>query len=65
VTDKQTPPKTKAAEEQGRKCCSCDKPDSETILFTIILPPVIMEKQDLSRPCLAVAIDNSIGKMIQ
>jgi hypothetical protein len=64
VTDKQTPPKTKAAEEQGRKCCSCDKPDSE-ILFTIILPPVIMEKQDLSRPCLAVAIDNSIGKMIQ
>jgi hypothetical protein len=57
VIKKQTPPKTEAEEVQGRKCYSCDKPDSETVLFTIILPPVILEKQDLCPPCLAVAID--------
>ena len=67
MTDKQKPPKTKAAEVQERKCYSCNKPDSETVLFTIILPPIIQEKQDLCSPCLAVAINHSKekGKMIQ
>ena len=64
MTDKQTPPKTKAAEVQGRKCSSCDKSDTETGLLSIILPPVIMERQDLCPPCLKQAIDDSkkLGK---
>lgn len=66
MKEKQTPLEIEA-EAQGRKCYSCDKPNSETILFTIILPPVILEKQDLCPPCLADVIDNSKkkGKMIQ
>ncbi|HEU4446801.1 MAG TPA: hypothetical protein VFR94_19165 [Nitrososphaeraceae archaeon] len=60
MTEKMIPPKTKA-EVQSRRCCSCDKPDSETALLTIVLPPVIMERQDLC-PCLAVAIDDSKKK---
>ena len=66
MTDKQTPPKTEA-EVQGRKCSSCDRPDTETGLLSIILPPVIMEKQDLCPPCLKQAIDDSkkLGKAAQ
>jgi hypothetical protein len=66
VTGKQTPPK-REAEVQGRKCYSYDKPHGDTVLLTIILPPVIMEKQDLCAPCLAVATVNSMkkGKMTQ
>jgi hypothetical protein len=47
------------SEAESRKCYSCNKPDSETVLLTIILPPTIMERQDLCPPCLAVAIDDS------
>jgi hypothetical protein len=63
VTEKQIPPKTEA-EVQGRRCSSCDKPDTETGLLSIILPPVIMERQDLCGPCLKTAIDDSkkLGK---
>lgn len=59
MKEKQTPQETEA---EVRKCYSCDKPDNETILLTIILPPVIMEKQDLCPPCLAIVIDNSKKK---
>lgn len=58
MTNKQQPPRTEAEAEE-RKCYSCDKPDSETVLLTIILPPVIMERQDLCPPCMAIAIDDS------
>jgi hypothetical protein len=46
--------------EEIRRCATCDKPDSETILFTIILPPTIMERQDLCPACVKLAIDDSI-----
>jgi hypothetical protein len=42
-----------------RKCSACDKPDTETVLLTIILPPIIPKRQDLCPPCLAIAIDNA------
>jgi hypothetical protein len=62
VTERQTQPKTEEEAKEQRKCSSCDKPDSETVLLTIILPPVIMEKQDLCPPCLRIAIDDSTKK---
>jgi hypothetical protein len=61
MTNKRQPPKIKVKAEE-RRCSSCDKPDSETVLLTIILPPVIMERQDLCPPCLAIAIDDSKKK---
>jgi hypothetical protein len=61
MTDKQLRPKTEA-EVKERRCYSCDKPDSETVLLTIILPPAIMERHDLCPPCLVVAIDDSKKK---
>jgi hypothetical protein len=45
-----------------RQCHSCGKPDSETVLLTIILPPTITERQDLCPPCLRIAIDDSAKK---
>jgi hypothetical protein len=45
-----------------RKCAACSKPDSETLLLTIILQPVIMERQELCPPCLRIAIDDSKKK---
>jgi hypothetical protein len=62
VTEKQTQSKTEVKAEEQRRCSSCDKPDSETVLLTIILPPVIMERQDLCPPCLRIAIDDSTKK---
>jgi hypothetical protein len=63
MTSKRQRPE-RQAEAESRKCYSCNRPDSETVLLTIILPPIIMERQDLCPPCLAVAIDDSrkIGK---
>jgi hypothetical protein len=58
MPDNQKPQEIKAEAEQ-RRGYSCDKPSTETILLTIILPPTIMDKQDLCLPCLAIAIDNS------
>jgi hypothetical protein len=62
VTEKLIPPKTEEEAKEQRRCSSCDKLDSETILLTIILPPVIMERQDLCPPCLRIAIDDSTKK---
>jgi len=62
VIERQTQPKTEAKAEEQRKCSSCDKPDSETVLLTIILPPVIMERQEFCPPCLRIAIDDSKKK---
>jgi hypothetical protein len=61
MTDKQLRPKTEA-EVKERRCYSCDKPDSETVLLTIILPPTITERQELCPPCLRIAIDDSAKK---
>ena len=47
---------------EERKCFACSKPDTETVLLTIILPPTIMERQELCPPCLAIAIDDSKTK---
>jgi hypothetical protein len=58
MTNKPRQPETGAGVE-WRRCYSCDEPDSETVLLTIILPPVIMERQDLCPPCLRIAIDDS------
>jgi hypothetical protein len=55
-------PREIKAESEQRRCYSCDKPDTETTLLTIILPPTIRERQDLCPPCLAIAIDNSKKK---
>ena len=49
----------KEEEIRIRRCSTCDKPDTEIALLTIILPPVIMERQDLCHDCLKVAIDDS------
>jgi hypothetical protein len=62
VTEKQTQSKTEVKAEEQRRCSSCDKPDSETVLLTIILPPIIKERQDLCPPCLKIAIDDSTEK---
>ncbi len=61
MTNKQQQPRTEAEAEE-RQCHSCGKPASETVLLTIILPLVIMERQDFCPPCLAVAIDDSKKK---
>jgi hypothetical protein len=55
------------AESDVRKCSSCDKPDTEAILLDIILPPTIMERQELCPECLKQAIDDSkkLGKAAQ
>jgi hypothetical protein len=45
-----------------RRCASCDKPDTEAILLAIILPPTIMERQELCPDCLKTAIDDSKEK---
>jgi hypothetical protein len=58
MPDNQKPQEIKAEAEQ-RRCYSYDKPSTETILLTIILPPTIMDKKDLCLPCLAIAIDIS------
>jgi hypothetical protein len=62
VTEKLIPQETEEEAKEQRRCSSCDKPDSETVLLTIILPPVIMERQDLCPPCLRIAIDDSTKK---
>lgn len=62
MTERQTQPKTEAKAEEQRKCSSCDKLDSETLLLEIILPPTIMERQELCPPCLKIAIDDSKKK---
>jgi hypothetical protein len=49
-------------EAEERQCHSCGKPDSETVLLEIILPPTIMERQELCPPCLRIAIDDSKKK---
>jgi hypothetical protein len=53
--------------EGERQCYTCGKPDSETLLLTIILPPTIMERQELCPPCLKQAIDDSkkLGKALE
>jgi hypothetical protein len=58
---------TNHEEENGRQCATCGKPDSETLLLEIILPPTIMERQELCPPCLKAAIDDSkkLGKATQ
>jgi hypothetical protein len=61
MTNKQRQPETEAG-VKSRRCYSCDKSDSEAVLLTIILPPVIMERQELCPPCLKVAIDDSKKK---
>jgi hypothetical protein len=48
--------------EEIRKCSVCDKPETEAILLAIILPPTIMEKQELCPDCLRTAIDDSKKK---
>jgi hypothetical protein len=48
--------------DQGIQCSTCGKPDSETVLRTIILPPTIMERQELCPECLRQAIDDSKKK---
>jgi hypothetical protein len=62
VTDKLIPQETEEETKEQRRCSSCDKPNSETVLLTIILPPVINERQDLCPPCLRIAIDDSAKK---
>jgi hypothetical protein len=49
---------------EEEQCSTCGKPDTETTLLTIILPPVIMERerQELCGSCLRVAIDDSKKK---
>jgi hypothetical protein len=54
----------KSSEPTERQCSACGKPDSETVLLTIILPPLIMERTDLCEPCLSVAISSSKHKKI-
>jgi hypothetical protein len=49
MPDNQKPQEIKAEAEQ-RRCYSYDKPSTETILLTIVLPPTIIEKQDLCPP---------------
>jgi hypothetical protein len=48
--------------DDQRQCNSCGKPDSETVLLTIILPPTIMERQEVCPACIAVIIDDSKKK---
>jgi hypothetical protein len=62
VTERQTQPKTEVEAKEQRRCSSCDKSDSETVLLSIILPPIINERQDLCPPCLKIAIDDSTKK---
>jgi hypothetical protein len=62
VTEKLIPQETEEEAKEQRRCSSCDKPNNETVLLTIILPPVIMEKQNLFPPCLRNAIDDSAKK---
>jgi hypothetical protein len=52
---------------ENRCCFNCGKPDSETLLLEIILPPTIMERQELCPPCLKQFIDDSkkLGKGAQ
>jgi hypothetical protein len=52
---------------EDRCCFNCGKPDSETLLLEIILPPTIMERQELCPPCLKQFIDDSkkLGKGAQ
>jgi hypothetical protein len=59
VTEKPIPQETEVKAEEQRRCYSCDKPDSETVLLTIVLPPTITERQDLCPPCSRIAIDDS------
>ena len=37
----------------------CERSEIDVALLTIIIPPIIMEKQDLCHDCLALAIDSS------
>jgi hypothetical protein len=62
VTDKLIPQETEEEAKEQQRCSSCDKPNSETVLLTIILPPVINERQDLCPPCLRIATDDSAKK---
>jgi hypothetical protein len=48
--------------EEIRRCASCDKPDTEAILLAIILPPTIMDRQELCPDGLRIAIDDSKKK---
>jgi hypothetical protein len=50
-----------------RNCSNCGRSETETLLLTIILPPVINERQELCPPCLKQAIDDSkkLGKAAQ
>ncbi len=63
MTEKLIPREKEEEAEEQRKCFSCDKPDSETFLLEIILPPTIMERQELCPPCLKIAIDDSKKKV--
>jgi hypothetical protein len=51
-----------SSDTEGRQCATCGKPDGETLLLEIILPPTIMERQELCPPCLRIAIDDSKKK---
>ena len=62
MTEKLIPPKTEVKAEEQRRCSSCDKPDSETVLLTIILPPTNTERQELCPSCLRIVIDDSAKK---
>jgi hypothetical protein len=46
-------------DEKTRYCSNCERSEIDVALLTIILPPIIMEKQDLCHDCLALAIDSS------
>lgn len=48
-------------------CSNCSRSSIDVALLTVILPPIIMEKQDLCHDCLSLAIDSSrnLGKTNQ
>ena len=48
--------------EGERECAGCGKPETDIILFDIIIPPLITERTFLCEPCLKVAIDASKKK---
>jgi hypothetical protein len=52
-------------EDEIRKCSACDIAETNTVLFDIIIPPLIKERTFLCEPCLSIAKDNSKKKKEQ
>jgi hypothetical protein len=54
-------------EEGERNCSSCGISESQTILFRILLPPMITIPTELCQSCLKTAMDDSkkSGKVAQ